>query len=426
MIKSRFYVALEANLDKSTIGTIIENTSFDESCKCLRGLAWEAKHKKSAEIFELFCKDLDELNILNKHNVQFLLKGIKNALTSEDEEYLYRLIYELERLKKQITSQKDEIKNSILISFKGIEGFAKDAEFEQKSEILAAINDVLINELKMQGILKEASESAFLSTIENGDDVEDTAREIAKNIVYRSILEGEFKKSRFMEISNIVISQAISIANESKIFADELIAGAVEGSNDGISKAIEKFKDDLKFAPDEIVENLGDSQKEVLKVEDEFIELLRTLASICDEPAKEVLNTILQKDYDSYFAKMKRISADAREQIAIKIAELSLNKSYKEFSRSAGLKFEEIKSEFAQKREKFIENFDLEERMSNFKKEFIEFERKAAEKFNEIIHAKRNKTEKENGEEVGNRAYEAAKENLKESEDDNKSAQNKE
>ena len=410
---SKFVENLKEKLGSTELNQSIENLAFDESLRAFRGLDREAKNKKASSLFGKFCSDLKKLEILNQTSIKSVLLGLKRAICDEEEQYLYKLIYEADKLKKQIFSQRAEMKNAVSSGFEAIENSVKDGKFDEKDEILASLNDVLINELDMKGILKESSELAFISVIENGLDIKETAHEVAKNIVFMSINDGEFKKSRILQIAKIVVSRAILVANESKIYSGELICGAVSGANDGILKSIEKFKDNLNFAPDEVVANLEDTKNEIPQIQPQFALLLKEFHAKADEPAKGALQRVLDEEFGGYAGKFKKISNELSDQISAKIEELDLENRYKEIAKIGNEKFEELKKEFNEKSSKFIENLDLDEKFNDIKKEFLEFEKKLGAKFNEFKNSDTAKNFNEKAKEFGARAFEAAKNSLK-------------
>lgn len=408
MEKSEFYGVVEQNLGSENIAKAIKKASYNEALKQIKAMEKDEKLAKIVEIFSDFSTDLEALDALVPANLKALLSGLKEALVSEEEENLYNLIYEFDRLKKQTKAQKDEIKSIIISGFSSIEESVKSSKFTKRSEMLSIINESLVRELDMKDVLKEVCETAFLSTIEseNFGEIKDTAHSIAKNISYHSIIDGEFSTQRVINIAKIILTQAINIANESKIYANDLISGAVEGVENGISKSIEKFKNDLKFAPEEIIENLSNTKQDLAKVEDEFIALLRVLSNT-EGVSREILDGILQKDYDSYFAKLKRIANDASEQISEKLDEIDID----ELGKNMSQKFDEFRKELSQKGAEFKENLELDEKIANFKREFGEFEKKIANKISEF---KNRKAKEKEAKEMGERAYKAAKDSLEE------------
>lgn len=399
----RFYNEIcELVSDKEKLNKKIKDLVFEICVDEFKNT--DDKTQKSAELANEFLKDLDKLEILDKQTLEITLKSIKNALISDEEHYLFKLLYEFEKLKKQIGAQKDEIKEISAKSFKSIENSIKNTDLSKKDEIMNFINDIFIDELEMKGILKEVSESAFVSAIENAEDVLETSYEISKNLVYHAILEGEFNKVRILGICKVIMKSAISIANESKIFADELINGAIKGANDAITKCIEKFQNDLKFAPDEIIENFNKNKAELDTLESDFISLLRSFGAHVNDPAKSVINEILQNDYDSFLAKFKRVSSDFSAAISQKIDELNLE----DLSKNISAKFDEIRQEISQKSSQIAQNLEIDEKISNIKKEISELEKIASQNISGKV-----KNISEKAKELGTRAFNAAKNSIK-------------
>lgn len=377
-IKDKLKICINAN------HSAIKEEIFKELKDSFLGKNDDEKLSLARHYFEVICELLSEFNLLNANSVNEVIEAINRAMTYDDEQYLYKIMYERDKLKKQIQTQKDQIKTLIAKNYQNVENFINNSDLAQKNELSLSLKDRLLNDLEMLGILKETAESAFLNTIEACNDVEDTSYEIAKNIVYRTINDGEFIKGRFLGISSTVIESAANIANESKIYAKELIIGAINGSNDGISKAIEKFKDELRFVPNDL-ENSLLTTKEIIKIEDDFIDMLRQLASRVKEPSNKIINEILQSEYDNYFAMLKRISAEAREQIFLKIDEI-------------GHKSSKIK-----------EDLNLDEKINALKKELSELEKKAGEKLSYIKPNYILQNAKTEAKKLGDRFYEVAK-----------------
>lgn len=369
---------IQDNLTDPQILSIIKNSIFEESKSQFSNLDDEKKLEKSKQYFEKICNTLKEYDLLNNKSMGIVMEALNKAITADDEEYLYKIMHERDRLKVSMKYQKQQIKTLMVVNCKNMENFIYSSEFENKDEISLVLKDRLLNDLEMLGILKETAESAFLTTIEMGDDVQDTAYEIAKNMTYLAINEGELTKKHFIQIAKAIILVAINIANESKMYAKELVCGAIDGTKDGISKAIEKFKDELEFTPDEMGESLGYNPKEFIKIEDDFISLLKQAAISCNEPSKTIINEALQNDYNRYFSRLKRISGEAREKIIEKIENLS------------------------QKSSIFKSNLYINEKFGNF-------EKIASEKLAQIKKIQTFENAKTEAKKFGDRIYEAAK-----------------
>lgn len=350
------------------------------------------KEEKIICIFSQLCKDLKSKNLLNHETLSSIMDGLFRASVYEKEQYFHKLIYENDQIKKQIYAQGRDIRNSLVDIYKNIENKFKKSDSPYKDMILDVIDERLIGGLEILGILKETSESAFLTTIENGEDVEDTAYEISKNISYLTIKEGKFEKERILNISKVIIKAAIEVANESKIYANSLIKGVINGNKDGIFKSIEKLNDDIKFVPKEINQNLLEATKELQNIENDFIELLKNISLECDEPSKSIIEDILQNSLDSYLAKFIRLTNDTKQLIISKMEDIKENENIEEFAKKANEKMHSLKQEFSKKSLKIFKN--------------LEAQKKELDKF-EIENAKKEITSE--AKKLGNRVYDGAK-----------------
>lgn len=402
----KFKEVLKQNLESKNLNEIIYNSVCDSVSEILKN----KKEINKNELFFEFINALKDENLLNKESVKSLIYALKKTLNKKQEDEIYDLLYEVERLKKSIDLQSKELREQIYSDLKNIEDEVKSKDISNKSEILSAINEALIDAVDLKDIIKEISENVFLSIIESKSDIFEGSYEFCKNLTYKSINEGEFQKYRILEISKTIILRAINVANISKIYAKDLLKGAVLGVNDGIIKSMEKFQNEFKFAPDELSQKAQILENELSNLEEEFVLLVKNLAATTQNPAQEVLNEILKKEYDNYIVKMKKLSSDMISQIKSKFEDSAISQNYKEFSKLAINKFDDIKKEITAKSSKFIDDFELNDKLSSLKKDIDELEKKFFGKF------KSKKAEKniDEAKEISNRAYTATKEKIEE------------
>lgn len=350
---------------------------------------------------ELYDK-MDKESLINAKNLKSAMEGINQALVSGEEKKLYELFDKRDEINRAIEAKREEIKNRLKISFEAAEEVVKDRDFGEKEEILELLNNAIIRETRMLGILKESAQIAFLTTLEGAKDVEETAGAIAKNMTYAAIRGGEFSKERMFEISKNIISAAGNLANEGHIFAKELIKGAINGTRDGILRAIEKLKYEAKFAPDEL--RLNSQLLNLKNVDEEFIALLKELENEFDGVAKSEIESVINSELDTNLAKFKRISDQAMEQISSRLEELKSNGVAKLMS-EANNKFEALKQELNDKSKKLKLNFDANDKLESLKQDIAEFEKKANDKLEDI----KQMDIKSEAKKFGDRAYQAAK-----------------
>ena len=413
------------NLDKKIEAQTILNLSYEISLTYLNRLDKNAKIAKFSELLLDFCTDLEELNLITDENIKAVFDGVKRAFIQDEEEYLYRLMSEKERISRQILTQKNEIKELMFDTFNALEmRFAND-KISSNLTIKRALNEKMLDETIMKEYLSEISETAFLSAIENNEslsvDVQEKASQRAEKIVYIAACGSEFNREIFAKIITIVINEAVNVANASQIYATELIEGAVLGANLGLKKAVEKFKNDHKFSP------IAPSEQ-LFNPDDETIKVLKNLQISASNPAKERLEIILAKDFDNYFVKFKRISSDVAqnlgekltitaenlsekltitaqnlgeklgekrekisesaeniaEKIKSKIGEIGSREKIDEINKIASQKLENVISQAKEHTEKLKSNLNNSDKFENFKSKIVKFERYFLDKFENL------------------------------------------
>ena len=413
------------NLDKKIEAQTILNLSYEISLTYLNRLDKNAKIAKFSELILDFCTDLEELNLITDENIKAVFDGVKRAFIQDEEEYLYRLMSEKERISRQILTQKNEIKDLMFDTFNALEMRFANTKISSNLTIKRALNEKMLDETIMKEYLSEISETAFLSAIENNEslstNVQEKISQIAEKIVYIATCESEFNREIFAKIITIVINEAVNVANASQIYATELIEGAVLGANLGLKKAVEKFKNDHKFSP------IAPSEQ-LFNPDDETIKVLKNLQISVANPSKEKLEMILAKDFDNYFVKFKRLSSDVAqnlgekltitaenlsekltitaqnlgeklgekrekisesaeniaEKIKSKISEIGSREKIDEINKIASQKLENVISQAKERTEKLKSNLNNSDKFENFKSKIVKFERYFLDKFENL------------------------------------------
>lgn len=358
---------------------------------------------KMAHLLQKF----QEYDLVSTKNLKSAMEGINQCLVGEDERELYELIDKQDELTRKIKAKQDKIRNTLKISFETAENLVIKSEISCKDEVLNLLNNAIIKETRMLWILKESSQNAFLTTIENGVNIAETIRQIAKNMTFSAISEGEFYSKRAIEISKTIITSAAEVTNEGHIYAKELISAAIIGTKDGLESATIKLKDEAKFAPDELINK---NLKELKNIEQEFVFMLKELENSLEAPAKDEIKRLLETSIDGTIARLKRISEQASAGLSERLDELRQNPNIAELINGTNERIEKLKSAF----EVIKTDINVNEKLENIKKELNELEKKAEQKFSNL-------NLKDEAKKMGDRAYKAAKELLNSLKKDNKS-----
>lgn len=367
-IQTIFSNVISENKDNKNFLKILEETSFELSRKKIQRLKDNKKiQNRIAELFEQYCKILENMGMKNATNLSIIIDSLLKAANHDKEEFLYKTLYEIEQLKKSAENQKAEIRNSIADTYNILEKHINSLPDDLKDTALKALNDTKLNALEMLGILRETTEEALLTTLEKGSDIEDTTFQITKNLTFQAIKDGEFAKRRFLNVTKTIMEVALELANENLAYSKELINGAIEGTKSGILKAIEKFKNDIKYAPkdddDIFSQNLDFVKKDLVKIEDEYIQMLKNLSLQYDGKIQKTLNEKIEK-YDNSVEKIKRATSEAKEAITQRLEEFKTDVSIDDIKEKAEARLENLKkdvSELGKKANETIENIKQNE-----------------------------------------------------------------
>ncbi|OEV65898.1 hypothetical protein AJY73_04145 [Campylobacter jejuni] len=365
-----------SNLGKYEASDLLEDLSFNLAYKQISHNPHETKKVLNSLLIE-FLTILKKLDFCDDENVSKVIKALVKASVADAQNSLYEYISEAELLNKQIENQKNLIKNQISDNFFEFESILQEYSF--CDEFSGGLNDAILFDIEMLGILKETAESAFLTTLEKAEDIELTSSEIAKNLVYNAICEAHFEKERILQISSIILNTAFEIANESMAYAKDLCLGVIKGTRDGIVLAMEKFKASLTYANFE--EDVSLKSKELIGIEDDFIALLKKEIQLQNDPCKSIVENLLEHELDNLFAKFRRLASESREQLILVLNDIKRNPKINDFNKLT------------------------QRKLNRFKQEIFELEKIASEKYKDLNSKKAKK--------LGVRLWEKAKKFVK-------------
>ncbi len=363
-------ISQSENLDAT-----IKDLCFELSYKKLSSLDDKKQiQSKTEKLFAMFCEALRCENLYDSSHVLAVIDGLLRAVNFEKESILYDKIRQRDKIEYQIISQTKKMKENVGFVYESIENLSSKDKISQN-----ALKDAKLNGVYELGILKEVVEEGLLTTIEKGIDIEEMAVSMIKNFVFRAIDSGDFTKERIINIVRSVLDASVDIANSDLLHSGEIIRGSVFGSYQGISKAVEIFKNNIQFAPEDsqVISkyDLERAKAQLHLIDEMFIDLLKEYAKNGKLKSSKIINEILKKDLDNPLSRMKRLSFEARDVINQRLEEIKQDASEKfeqikesasDFEKKASQKIEEIKSN-----PKTIEAQKLGERAWEVAKEFV-------------------------------------------------------
>jgi len=203
---------------------------------------------------------LDELKTIT-------LSALKNeSLTLHDE--LQAIMEQKERIERQISRKSEELQQFKYTFFETLEKIIGEDE-----SALEKLHQIKIQSVDLLDILEEMVESAIITTLERGSDIEETLHEIIKELTFQTLNANVLNAVRIRRIFSSILQSALNIAEATPNQAQPILRGTLLGIRSALHKSIEKFRQYLLYLPDEI---RALYHKEYQMIEDE-LEQIHTL-----------------------------------------------------------------------------------------------------------------------------------------------------
>jgi hypothetical protein len=259
-------------------------------------------YKKSpAENLELRMQELiehiqQEWSISKENLTLSQLKVIANTVIAQETAQLHdelqELLAEKERIERQIDRKREAFQESKYQVFNAIESNFQDSS----SQLKAQVHQVKLQSLDLFDMLTEMVESAIITTLEKGHDVEETIREFTKDITYETLSEGPLSSIRIRKVISTILHVSADIAEASPSQAEEILRGTLRGIRSGLVRTLSRFKKQLIYMPDEAKSELFDGD-EPLKVDQLFTQVIQDVSLDTTKSCSATINKITKEIY---------------------------------------------------------------------------------------------------------------------------------
>ncbi|ADR35144.1 hypothetical protein Sulku_2485 [Sulfuricurvum kujiense DSM 16994] len=230
------------------------------------------------------------------------LKTLASAMLEEEGQTLHDeledLIAQKERLERQIIRKGEELQHLKYSLFDSLEKHIGNSD-----EMLEKLHQVKLQSVDLLDILEEITESAIITTLEKGSDIEDTLHEIIKDITFETLNANVLNAVRIRRILASILQSAINVAEATPNQSNTIFRGTLLGIRSALIKSIEKFHQYLLYVPEEVKALYRDEYK-TIETELDRIDTLFT----------QVLNSLKSHNSHSIVENLERISNEIYAQ----------------------------------------------------------------------------------------------------------------
>ena len=185
---------------------------------------------------------------LSFQELKVLAESILELETKSLHDEVQDLLAQKEQIERQLERKSLELQNAKYTIFNTLE----EKLGTDEPSVQRDLHQIKLQSIDLFDMLEEMVESAILTTLEKGHDVEETIKVITKDITRETLNEGTMSTIRIRKIIYTILQSAISISEATPNSAEEILRGTLRGIRAGLVKSIHEFKQQLQYMPDEI------------------------------------------------------------------------------------------------------------------------------------------------------------------------------
>ncbi len=264
----------------------------------IRSFYKKRKAKSLDKKVDSLAEHIEQEWLIQKENLQYQeLKIIAESVLEIETQSLHDEVQDLlaqkEQIERQLERKSLELQNAKYTVFNTIENDMGAAT----PSIQRDLHQIKLQSIDLFDMLQEMVESAILTTLEKGHDIEETIKEITKDITYETLNEGVMGTVRIRKIIYTILQSAIGVAEATPNAAEEILRGSLKGIRTGLVHSIRDFKQQLQYVPDElkasVMADYGDLN-ELKQTNLVFTQTIQSLSSTTDKSTETLLKKISQ------------------------------------------------------------------------------------------------------------------------------------
>jgi len=228
---------------------------------------------------------------LNFQELKSLAESVLDIETQKLHDEVQDLLAQKEQIERQLERKSLELQNAKYSVFNAIEeNIATEAPSIQRD-----LHQIKLQSIDLFDMLEEMVESAILTTLEKGHDVEETIKEITKDITHETLNEGTMSTIRIRKVIYTILQSAIGVSEATPNSAEEILRGTLRGIRSGLVKSINEFKQQLQYMPEEIKADILQDYSDLDELKQTnliFTQTIQSLSSATDTNTKDMLQKV--------------------------------------------------------------------------------------------------------------------------------------
>ncbi|MEN4046763.1 DUF6781 family protein [Sulfurimonas sp. NWX367] len=221
------------------------------------------------------------------------MKALTNTFVEEEthtlKEEVEKLLEQKEAIERALHKKSEELQIAKYEVFNAIEEQLKD------DKAVHMLHQIKLQSIDLYDMLSEMVESAIITALEKDTDgdVNESIKEVIKDITFESIKEGSLNTIRVRKILSTILATTIEVAEATPTRAQEILSATLKGMRSGLIKSIDRFKQRVAFMPVEakhiLIEDYDTIIEDLHQTDTLFSQIIITQASESSQYIKKIL-----------------------------------------------------------------------------------------------------------------------------------------
>jgi len=221
-----------------------------DKCTKLEGLDKQGQKEEVSSLLQHLEKEWNiDIARINGHDLKVVSSCVISQATQTMTTELQDLLLQKERIERQLDKKTGEIQSTKHQLFALLEELIQ--EKGAGKNVIAKLHSLELQSMDLLPLLEEMVESAIITTLEKGTNIEETLEELAKEITLHTLDAGILSAARIRHIISSILKIAIDVAEATPNAAPAILEGTIKGMRRGLIRALDRFKQKFLFTPDE-------------------------------------------------------------------------------------------------------------------------------------------------------------------------------
>ena len=241
---------------------------------------------------------LNHATTLDAQLIEHVVREVLDHTTKEPVKTLQQLLAQKEKLEHEIKLQTQKLQELRQESFTDIEQLLRTHFPTIEAKDLKILTQLKLQSIDILDLLQEITESAFISALENGENLEAAFKEIARDLTYKTLRDGYLTLDRARVVVATIIATAADMAEATPNHATEILKGALYGSKKGLTQAIHTFKERFAFIPDALqpgqIHSMRQTYEDFQHTDTIFLQIVQAQADLSSRHISQTMAQLVE------------------------------------------------------------------------------------------------------------------------------------